>query len=468
MNLNEYMDKYAAIEYKPHQKRAVEKLDNQRGVLVYHGLGSGKTLTSILAGEQHGGATVVVPASLRGNYSKELAKADAKQKYDVDSYEMFIKSEKPIKPLLVLDEAHRIRTSGTKRSQKVRESAKGADKVMLLTGTPIQNKPHEIAPLINTLTGTNTLPLSEGDFNRMFIEKIKHEPGFFKGLFGARSTTTRGIKNSSRFARSTKGLVDYHASSTEDFPSKREHQVSVPFSPDQLKSYRLLERKAGAAVRHFVQNKLPADKQSSKNLNAFASGVRQVANTERMFTTNETSESPKIKAVVDKIKASNGPVLVYSNYLDSGVFPVKDSLDKAGITNEVYTGKINKKEKDRIVNAYNNGDVKALLVSSSGGEGLDLKNTRQVHIIEPHWNDAKIEQVIGRAARYKSHETLPEEEKNVDVFKYVSTLPNKKSFGDKVFGKEGKHQVGIDQYLYQMSAMKKELNDKFLDILKNS
>ena len=59
-----------------------------------------------------------------------------------------------------------------------------------------------------------------------------------------------------------------------------------------------------------------------------------------------------------------------------------------------------------IVNNYNEGKYKVLLLSSAGSESLDLKNTRQIHIMEPYWNEGKIIQVIGRAIRYKSHDAF--------------------------------------------------------------
>ena len=469
MNINDYINKYAAITYNEHQTRVADKLQKQRGVLVYHGLGSGKTLTSILSAEGQGGATVVVPASLQGNYKKELDKAEAVGDYDISSYEMFAKRTDPPNKMVILDEAHRIRNSDTKRSRKVRESTRDSDKILLLTGTPIQNKPHELAPLINTLTGENTLPLSPGEFERAYIKKIKTEPGLWDKLFkGGKTSTTKAIKNKKDLISKIKGLTDYHPSSTEDFPAKEEHTVKVPFTKEQLNTYKMLERDAGASLKYFIQNKLPADKKEAKNLNAFAGAVRQVANTEAAYSTADTGTSPKIQAIADRIRGANGPVLVYSNYLKSGVFPMQKKLDEDGVSNAVYTGQLNKKEKDAIITSYNNGDIDALLVSSSGGEGLDLKGTRQVHIMEPHWNDPKLEQVIGRAARYKSHEGLPEDQKKVDIFKYTSVLPNKKGVWDTISGGKGKAHVGIDQYLYTMSTIKKNLNEQFLDVLKNN
>lgn len=67
---------------------------------------------------------------------------------------------------------------------------------------------------------------------------------------------------------------------------------------------------------------------------------------------------------------------------------------------DVFTGALTKEQKNQAVQRYNedNGKPKVLLVSSSGGEGLDLKGTGLVQILEPHFNKSKIQQVVGRAA----------------------------------------------------------------------
>jgi hypothetical protein len=64
-------------------------------------------------------------------------------------------------------------------------------------------------------------------------------------------------------------------------------------------------------------------------------------------------------------------------------------------------------------------------ITSAGAEGISLKNVRAVHIMDPHWNEVRLKQVKGRAIRLGSHLDLPESERNVQIFTYLS-----------VFGKE--------------------------------
>jgi hypothetical protein len=65
-------------------------------------------------------------------------------------------------------------------------------------------------------------------------------------------------------------------------------------------------------------------------------------------------------------------------------------------------------------------EIKIMIATRVAGQGVSLMNVRQVHILEPHWNEAKIKQAIGRASRVCSHGSLPFEQRNVDVFRYFS------------------------------------------------
>lgn len=63
-----------------------------------------------------------------------------------------------------------------------------------------------------------------------------------------------------------------------------------------------------------------------------------------------------------------------------------------------------------------------LLITKSGAEGLNLKNVRQVHLMEPYWNNSRRDQVIGRARRIGSHLSLPEDQRNVNVYNYILNI----------------------------------------------
>lgn len=68
--------------------------------------------------------------------------------------------------------------------------------------------------------------------------------------------------------------------------------------------------------------------------------------------------------------------------------------------------------------------INLIFLSMAGAEGIELSNVRKVHIMESYWNPVKIEQVIGRAIRFKSHDELDMKKRHVDIIYYISTFPS--------------------------------------------
>ena len=171
--------------------------------------------------------------------------------------------------------------------------------------------------------------------------------------------------------------------------------------------------------------------------------------------------SPKFIQIIFNIFKSAGPVLVYSNYVameglqifkvylsffgfmsynddkevDQNNLSKKNSKDgfryiefHGGIDSEI------RKENKIIYNKSENkfGDIiKIIMISPAGTEGINLRNTRQVHIVEPYWNEVRIEQIIGRAIRICSHADIPMKDRKVDVFRYKMIRTNNKETTDE-------------------------------------
>ena len=70
-----------------------------------------------------------------------------------------------------------------------------------------------------------------------------------------------------------------------------------------------------------------------------------------------------------------------------------------------------------------NGEkVKVILGSENASEGLDFRNIREVHILDPWYHFNKTEQIVGRAARNCSHASLPVEKRNVTVYLHAARI----------------------------------------------
>jgi SNF2 family DNA or RNA helicase len=467
-----------ATQLKPHQQRVVERMRTQPGLVVAHGMGSGKTLTAIATAEdQKAKNTVLVPAALRTNFQKEIAKhiaGNPEAEYNVDSIQRAaVTQEVPASDLLTVDEAHRLRDPQSEGRKAVRNA--DTKKRMLLTGTPTYNRPYDLASLVNLAAGENVFPGAQADFDRRYIGERKVDPGWFARTFrGVRPGSVTELRNQEELGKQLGRWVDFHENSTEGFPQREDQTVQVAMHPKQREMYESVMGQAPAWVRYKVQKGLPPSKQESKDLNAFASAVRQISNSPGGFQEGLTPEdaaalSPKIQEAYKRLSSgiAENPqhrALVYSNFLDAGIHPYESLLKQHQVSYGKFTGDMPKNERDRMVADYNEGKLRALLLSSAGGEGLDLKGTRQIQVLEPHWNKEKLEQVIARGIRYKSHEHLPEDQRRVAVEHYQSVHPEpgriKKFFGAKRPG-------AIDEYLTQMSDSKDMLNNQVRDLLRH-
>ncbi len=164
----------------------------------------------------------------------------------------------------------------------------------------------------------------------------------------------------------------------------------------------------------------------------------------------------------------------------------------------LYTGTETAEEKEIIRNVYN-GDwamipsniatrlreissnnhfgeiIKIFMITSSGAEGINLKNTRFVHITEPYWNMVRVEQVIGRARRICSHKDLDEQYRNVKVFLYVSVFTEEQKTSKRNIelmnrdrSKLDNRPVSTDESLLDTSILKKRVSSQLLNAVKET
>lgn len=468
----------AATSLQPHQQRVVDRLqqDDQPGLVALHGLGSGKTLTSIAAADVLGLPThAIVPASLQANYKKELEKHKGEVVPDVSTLQAITRrgglAGATDDGFLVVDEAHRLREPGTKGYQAVRDIPSA--KRLLLTASPTYNRPFDIAPLVNLAAGGKVLPGDRAAFDERFVGEERVDPGFFARVFrGIQPGSRPVLKNTDELGSVLRKWTDYHENptNTADFPSRNDEVIEVPMSPAQQDVYNAIIGQAPAWVRYKVQKGLPPSKAEAQNLNAFLTGARQAQLSPGVFQKGQpaTESATKQREAFKRLQAAleknpDHRAVVYSNYLDAGLAPYRQMLDQANIPYAAFTGDMKARDRAQAVQDYNEGKLKALLLSSAGGEGLDLKGTRQLQILEPHFNDEKLKQVIGRGIRYQSHAHLPEDQRNVTVEQYLSRMPERTGLKKLLLGKE---DMTADQYLRQMSSDKEALNEQLKGLLR--
>jgi hypothetical protein len=130
-----------------------------------------------------------------------------------------------------------------------------------------------------------------------------------------------------------------------------------------------------------------------------------------------------------------------------------------------------------ISNNNNLGEIiKVLMITSAGSEGINLRNTRYVHIMEPYWHPVRTEQVIGRARRICSHQNLPKELQTVEVFIYIMIFTQEQldsEYAIELKLKDLSKQAPFlpqssDEKLFEISTMKEQLTSQLLVGIKES
>jgi superfamily II DNA or RNA helicase len=225
--------------------------------------------------------------------------------------------------------------------------------------------------------------------------------------------------------------------------------------------------------------------------------------------------SPKFAQIITDVNESPGSVLIYSSFRTvEGLGILSEVFNRQGfkqislkkieneyyftdidIFNEKYDNKryvIFDQDKDKtklLMNLFNNDFknitnemrkalpkdpeqlygklVKIFCITQSGAEGISLKNVRRVLLVEPFWNNVRIEQVIGRAIRSCSHEALPKKDRNVQVFSYIMKLTTKQIQSDFNIERNDKG-LSTDEHILETATKKKQIIDKFLNMMKSA
>ncbi len=429
----------SALPLQPHQRKSVEFLNTHRGEILVHAPGSGKTLTAVasaacfLSSSPKNTVVLVAPASLVGNFHKEMAafgmSDEMARRITTMSYNQFSKSSVicSANTMLILDEAHNRRTGSSRMTVDTLRCACGAKKVLLLTATPIVNGIQDLFTLAQFVNPTLEFPRQTGAAAVAMVQKIL-EPANFRRLFG--------------------GMFSIYAPSSRttitDYPSSKTHEVFLRMSPSYEAKYNLIEaNKIKKASKFDIFSE-------SKNLTAFYNGIRRASNA------IDGPNSPKLTWLRKfLVAAGHQSGIVFSNFKDAGINTVKALLRMMKISFVHLDGSVGRSQRQKIVNLYNDKTYQVLLITRAGAEGLDLKDSRYIILMEPHWNETQAVQVIGRAIRYKSH--AASRVKHVDIYRlYLLRAGEDKS---QAFRRDQDPKPSADLYLRKFSSSKQQLND---------
>lgn len=192
------------------------------------------------------------------------------------------------------------------------------------------------------------------------------------------------------------------------------------------------------------------------------------------------SFSPKMMHIWNSIKSTpNQLTFIYSEYLQGGILPMCLMLEHHGYTRYsdnnllsynrkhasnskkyiLLEGSMSSEKRNQLVDEFNKPDnkngerIQVILGTRVVGEGIDFKNIRNIHIMNPWYNFSRMDQIIGRGVRHCSHVLQEPEERSVTINIYSASI--------------GKYE-STDEYVYRTAFEKDVLFQRIFHALKES
>ena len=376
-------------------------------------MGLGKTVMLIalhlrrqLNPRTHGPTLVVCPASLLGNWEREIhrfAPGETVRRYHgarrtlTGVREGFVlttygtmrldadKFESVRWGLLVADEAQHVknpRSAGAKALRSIPARSRVA-----LTGTPVENNLSELWAILDWTTPG--LLGSLASFRRKWADPIEVE---------MKPETTRMLSKLVRpfllrRRKSDPGIAP-------ELPPKTVTDQPVDLTPEQVGLYEKAVRENMFEIR------------TSEGINRrglvlkLLTSLKQICNHPAQYLKEDhprlDGRSGKLELLdelLDTILTEDGAVLVFTQYVAMAKL-LKSHLDAREIANQLLHGGTPVKQRERMVDRFQSGDSSVFLLSlKAAGTGLNL--TRADHVIhyDRWWNPAVEEQATDRAHR---------------------------------------------------------------------
>jgi superfamily II DNA or RNA helicase len=380
------------------------------GACLADDMGLGKTvqiLALLLTRRDEGPALVVAPTSVCSNWAREASRfapdltvleytgdgrtalletlrVDGRNKLVVCSYALLQQDQAKLGEFswgtAVLDEAQFIKNSQSLRAQAAfRIQAKQR---IAATGTPVENHAADLWSIFHFinpgLLGDFT------DFNRRFVKPIERDGG------QTPEELLRRVIQPYVLRRLKRDVL-------QELPPLTELSHEVQLSADETARYALLRKQ--------VHDKLFTSwgkRENKIEVLAEITRLRRFCCHPRLVFPDADVESSKIQAfleLVEELRENGHRALVFSQFVDFLAL-VREQLEERRVTYEYLDGSTPQAERQKRVDAFQNGSSSLFLISlKAGGFGLNLTGADYVIHLDPWWNPAVESQATDRAHR---------------------------------------------------------------------
>jgi SNF2 family DNA or RNA helicase len=258
--------------------------------------------------------------------------------------------------LVVLDEAQRIKNTGSTTSQIARSIRRTRN--WALTGTPIENTPDDLVGIFEFLS-----------------------PGYLRPGMGARRLSEL-VKD--HILRRTKDMV------LKDLPPKLFRDAELDLSPEQRATYEMAENNG---VMHLNEM---GDTLTIQHVFELVLRLKQICNFDP--ATGTSSKLERLEADLEEVAASGKKAIVFSQWVQT-LETIGERLSRFGSL--FYHGQIPSKQRDGILKQFKEDKSKHVILMSygAGSVGLNLQFCEYVFLFDRWWNPAVEDQAINRAHR---------------------------------------------------------------------
>lgn len=412
------------IELRPYQRNGIAQGLILKRFINGDEMGLGKTVQSIVTlatahqeGEEVFPALVICPASLKENWKREIEKfTDHKamiltdknrnswpKYFDCNYAQFFIVNYESLKKYFItsvptkkgyksieigvspntellksilIDESHRLKDKSTQQTKFTLRIAHKKNRVILLTGTPVVNKPIDLWPQLCIMGHTNIFGPTEKDYKNRFCD----------GGYGASNLKAlHYLLNKHCFFRREKKDV------AKDLPTLDRQKIICEITTRGEYDH---------AYNHFVHWLISQDFNDEKIAAAMRAQVLVQMNVLRQISARGKIE--QAKEFIDEVLDAGEKLIVFCN-LKAIVNELKELYPKAS----TITGSDSTEARDKNVVDFQTKPESQLIIINmkAGGTGLTLTASSRVLFIEFPWTYADCVQCEARSHRIG--QTLP-------------------------------------------------------------
>lgn len=377
VSLKKYLEAPSDSPLQFHQRLAEHFFTNsdQRGLLIFHGTGTGKTMLAVAIADKLKNAydVVIISAkSLKSNFVKEVEKYNKlkgevasdeysyvslnssnlmKQLQSLDKNDELVLLEKEYgvdsrinldNKLVIVDEAQNFFNgvvSGSTGANSLYNAIMGSKNIRLLflSATPIINDPFEVVPMFNMLAGESIFPDDYEEFHALFIsgKEIINKERFKNRIYGLisymgdwwKSESGHGILKRENFPDEMPTIVERIPMSSEQFSAyaiARDQETQVKKKKTTVKesmhkpksdpssSYRVQSRQ----ISNFLFPSFAKEKKPSEFNKGFLKYVERITSEELTNPKLKEIYSPKMALMLERITQHPGLSVVYSSFVE--------------------------------------------------------------------------------------------------------------------------------------------------------